>query len=283
MAAAIARIFLKSKSEVQGPKAERPSRRSAAHHAHVSRITHTLLSIADLLEATVEEAIAFLSGFPESRPARARGREPEAAGGSGPWLSQAGPAHQHALRRRKPAAETVRHLAEAIVGADASSRAPKLRAPNPQPAHSSPPRAGPNALPLRRTDHRPALRRRARAAESFQRLVDAGHSVLVIEHNLEVIKSADWIIDLGPDAGDQGGRLSPQGTPEDIAACAGKPHRHGFCGRLWGSAKSSSKGKAAASRTLSEQIRPPVLTIRDFSAATPRRRPSRFTGRGSTI
>ena len=54
----------------------------------------------------------------------------------------------------------------------------------------------------------------------FQRLVDAGHSVLVIEHNLEVIKSADWIIDLGPDAGDEGGRVVTQGTPEDVADCA---------------------------------------------------------------
>src|SRR5208283_4532756 len=53
----------------------------------------------------------------------------------------------------------------------------------------------------------------------FQRLVDIGHSVLVIEHNLEVMKSADWIIDLGPDAGDQGGQVVAAGTPEDIAAC----------------------------------------------------------------
>src|SRR5439155_729476 len=53
----------------------------------------------------------------------------------------------------------------------------------------------------------------------FQRLVDAGHSVLVIEHNLDVIKSADWVIDLGPEAGDQGGYLVAQGTPEEIALC----------------------------------------------------------------
>src|SRR5207244_1435713 len=51
----------------------------------------------------------------------------------------------------------------------------------------------------------------------FQRLVDAGHSLIVIEHNLEVIKSADWIVDLGPEAGDDGGEIVGTGTPEQIA------------------------------------------------------------------
>lgn len=51
----------------------------------------------------------------------------------------------------------------------------------------------------------------------FQRLVDRGHSLLVIEHNLEVIKSADWIVDLGPEAGDAGGEVVASGTPEQIA------------------------------------------------------------------
>ncbi len=50
----------------------------------------------------------------------------------------------------------------------------------------------------------------------LDRLVDAGHTVLVIEHNLDVIKRADWVIDLGPGAGDQGGRIVAAGTPEDI-------------------------------------------------------------------
>jgi excinuclease ABC subunit A len=50
----------------------------------------------------------------------------------------------------------------------------------------------------------------------FQKLVDAGHSLLVIEHNLDVIKSADWILDLGPEAGANGGRLVGEGAPEDI-------------------------------------------------------------------
>src|SRR5207247_2840527 len=53
----------------------------------------------------------------------------------------------------------------------------------------------------------------------FQRLVDYGHSIVVIEHNLEVIKCADWVVDLGPEAGDEGGGIVAQGTPEDVAAC----------------------------------------------------------------
>jgi excinuclease ABC subunit A len=53
--------------------------------------------------------------------------------------------------------------------------------------------------------------------EVLQRLVDAGNTVLVIEHNLDVIKQADWIVDLGPEGGDAGGEVIATGTPEDIA------------------------------------------------------------------
>jgi excinuclease ABC subunit A len=52
--------------------------------------------------------------------------------------------------------------------------------------------------------------------ELLQRLVDAGNSVLIIEHNLDIVKVADWIIDLGPDGGDRGGRLVAEGTPEQL-------------------------------------------------------------------
>jgi excinuclease ABC subunit A len=53
----------------------------------------------------------------------------------------------------------------------------------------------------------------------FNALIDAGNSVVIIEHNLEVIKSADQVIDLGPEAGEDGGSIVATGTPEEIAAC----------------------------------------------------------------
>src|SRR5256885_205559 len=59
--------------------------------------------------------------------------------------------------------------------------------------------------------------------EVLDGLVDAGHTVLVIEHHLDVVKRADWVIEMGPGAGDAGGRVVAQGTPEDIARSADSP------------------------------------------------------------
>ena len=53
----------------------------------------------------------------------------------------------------------------------------------------------------------------------LQRLTETGNSVLVIEHNLDVIKVADYLIDLGPEGGDKGGEIVCEGTPEEVAAC----------------------------------------------------------------
>jgi excinuclease ABC subunit A len=86
----------------------------------------------------------------------------------------------------------------------------------------------------------------------FQRLVDAGHSLIVIEHNLEVIKSADWIVDLGPEAGDEGGEVVGVGTPEQIAKID-----NSHTGRFLRNVLSSARSKV---RTLS---RAPVYTIGD--------------------
>jgi excinuclease ABC subunit A len=50
-----------------------------------------------------------------------------------------------------------------------------------------------------------------------QKLVDKGNTVIVIEHNLDLVKAADWIIDLGPDSGQNGGEIIAEGTPEEVA------------------------------------------------------------------
>jgi len=59
----------------------------------------------------------------------------------------------------------------------------------------------------------------ARLLEVLQRLADGGNTVIIIEHNLDIIKACDWIVDLGPEGGDRGGELLVAGTPEQVAAC----------------------------------------------------------------
>jgi excinuclease ABC subunit A len=80
-----------------------------------------------------------------------------------------------------------------------------------------------------------------RLLDSLNRLVDAGHTVLLIEHHLDVIKTADHVIDLGPEGGQAGGRVVATGTPEQIVAC-----RASYTGRFLGDHLRSQSGAASA-------------------------------------
>jgi excinuclease ABC subunit A len=68
--------------------------------------------------------------------------------------------------------------------------------------------------------------------EVLQRLVDAGNSVLIIEHNVDIIKTADWIIDLGPEGGDRGGEVVAEGTPEELCLAKGSYTGEFLCAHL---------------------------------------------------
>ncbi len=83
----------------------------------------------------------------------------------------------------------------------------------------------------------------AKLLDVLHELVDQGNSVLVIEHNLEVVKTSDWVIDLGPEGGDGGGRIVATGTPEEIARAPGS-HTGRFLKELM--ARRPAKTKVAA-------------------------------------
>ena len=81
----------------------------------------------------------------------------------------------------------------------------------------------------------------AKLLAAFRKLLQAGHSLLVIEHNLDVIKTADWIIDLGPEGGRDGGRIVVAGTPEQVAA-----HPDSHTGRHLRPVLDAARARAAA-------------------------------------
>ena len=78
----------------------------------------------------------------------------------------------------------------------------------------------------------------------LNRLVDTGNSVVVIEHNLDVIKSADWVIDLGPEGGDKGGTLVACGRPEELAK-----NKDSYTGGFLAEASARSKPELASVKT----------------------------------
>ena len=82
-------------------------------------------------------------------------------------------------------------------------------------------------------------------------LVDAGNTIIVIEHNLEVIKTADHVIDLGPEGGDGGGRIIAAGTPEEIVDEQGEPY-----GAVFGAA---AGGEGDAGEEESGRVREALL------------------------
>jgi excinuclease ABC subunit A len=87
----------------------------------------------------------------------------------------------------------------------------------------------------------------------FQRLVEAGNTIIVIEHNLEVIKAADWVIDLGPEAGNEGGELVVAGTPEAVAGVDGS-HTGRFLRKILGGARGSRAVFSDSPKTLGKPM-----------------------------
>ncbi len=155
-------------------------------------------SIADVLDMTVGEAVGFFA----DRPEVLRGLEPLEGVGLGYLrLGQPVPTLSGGEAQRLKLAG---HLAKAGTGRK-SRQSP---APGPRSLFLfDEPTTGLHFEDI------------ARLLGAFRRLLDAGHSLLVVEHNLDVIRAADWLIDLGPEGGDGGGRLVCAGTPSQVEDC----------------------------------------------------------------
>jgi excinuclease ABC subunit A len=175
-------------------------RRGQIKTAHGRLLTaEKIWSIADLLEATVDETIAFLDAFSDAPPTRRAVTSLRLLQEVGLGYLRLGQPINTLSGGESQRLKLVRHLAEFAQSTHTSSKPTLFLFDEP-------------TTGLHFDDVRVLLK-------VFQRLVDGGHSLIVIEHNLDVIKCADWILDLGPEAGDQGGYIVAQGTPEEIAAC----------------------------------------------------------------
>jgi excinuclease ABC subunit A len=172
------------------------------YRPHILEVTISVAkrvwSIADLLEATVDDTIELLASFPESRPAKKAVNSLKLLQELGLGYLRLGEPINTLSGGESQRLKLVKHLAQAQDAASISNEKPAIFL-------FDEPTTG-----LHFDDVRVLLK-------VFQRLVNVGHSVLVIEHNLDVIKSSDWVIDLGPEAGEEGGKITAQGTPEAMA------------------------------------------------------------------
>ena len=165
-------------------------------------------SISDFLDATVDQAVEFLNSFPNSAPALSAARKLALLAEVGLGYLRTGQPINTLSGGESQRLKLVSHLA-ATDAIKSPRKGKSADAPGSKPSLFlfDEPTTG-----LHFEDVRILLL-------VFQRLVDAGHSVLVIEHNMDVIKCADWVLDLGPEAGEAGGEVVAAGTPETIAAC----------------------------------------------------------------
>ena len=157
---------------------------------------HLAWNIADLLNATADKVILFLDGYPDSRPAARARAKLQLLSDVGLGYLRLGQPVNTLSGGESQRLKLVRSLAE---------------------AHSKRTATGPTLYLFDEPTtglHFDDIRLLARV---LHRLVDEGHSVLVVEHNLDLIRQADWVIDLGPDAGDEGGQLVAQATPPTLA------------------------------------------------------------------
>ncbi len=176
-----------------------PPEQPASANSGTARSKRREWSIGDVLEATVDEALGFLAGFGESSWA-AQARQSLAL------LQEVGLGY---LKLGQPintlsGGESQRLKLVREMSSDGRNGAPP-------PGHAlflfDEPTTG-----LHFDDVRVLIK-------VFRRLVRSGHSVLVIEHNLDLIRAADWVIDLGPEAGEDGGQVVVAGTPRNVAEC----------------------------------------------------------------
>jgi len=156
----------------------------------------TAWNIADLLDATADAVIAFLDGYPDSRPAARARAKLQLLSDVGLGYLRLGQPVNTLSGGESQRLKLVRSLAE---------------------AHSKRTVTGPTLYLFDEPTTGLHFEDIRLLAKVLHRLVDEGHSVIVVEHNLDLIRQADWVIDLGPEAGDQGGQLTAQGPPTAIA------------------------------------------------------------------